>query len=213
MLPCICCGAAARPPQCQLACLAVPQWLFLLVTCCKEESWQTFLRIENVSKRKFSSSSESKNSRELRISEFFKNPTSFSRIKDNLNSNQELRIKNNQLFAINLKYFPNYVLSGSVAQLFLGCANRPPRCPVASADGTGHLSTKITCNVENLSTLCGAPKRLIKVESGILFFRIFSCGPNFLSPDHRRWIYFQGIFGIEESSWHWNISCFEVWTC
>jgi hypothetical protein len=47
-----------------------------------------------------------------------------------------------------------------------------------AADGTGHLSTKITCNVENLSLLCGAPKRLIMIESGILFFRIFSCVPN-----------------------------------
>jgi hypothetical protein len=48
-----------------------------------------------------------------------------------------------------------------------------------AADGTGHLSTKITCKVENLLMLCGAPKGLIMVESGILFFRTFSCIPNF----------------------------------
>jgi hypothetical protein len=69
-----------------------------------------------------------------------------------LNSNQELRIKNHQFFAIDLKYFRKQVRSGSVANFFLGWADHP------AADGTGHLFTEITFNVENLSTFCGAPK-------------------------------------------------------
>jgi hypothetical protein len=68
-----------------------------------------------------------------------------------------------------------------------------------AADGTGHLSTKIDCNVENLSTLCGAPKLRMMVEIGILIFRIFFRGPKFLSSDHRRLIFFS------VDSWHRRI--------
>ena len=80
------------------------------------------------------------------------------------------------------KAIPHVDLNTSVGAIGLGSTfflglGRPPGC---RSDGTGHLSTKITCNVENLSTLCGAPKRLVMVESGILFFRIFPCVPNFL---------------------------------
>jgi hypothetical protein len=77
---------------------------------------------------------------------------------------------------VDLKFFRKKGAIGLGSTFFLGLG-RPPGC---RSDGTGHLSTKITCNVENLSTLCGAPKRLIMVESGILFFRIFPCVPNFL---------------------------------
>jgi hypothetical protein len=71
-----------------------------------------------------------------------------------------------------------------------------------AAEGTGHLSTKITCYHLHLSTLCGAPKRLIMVESGILFFSIFPSVPNFqfLTTDFE--FILQWIVGIKESSWH-----------
>jgi hypothetical protein len=95
-----------------------------------------------------------------------------------MNRNKKLGIKNKRFLTIGLKYVPKLVLSGLVAKTVLGWADHP------GTDGTGHLSTKITCNVENIRTLCGAPKLLIMVEIGSLFFRIFSSGPNFLSFDH-----------------------------
>jgi hypothetical protein len=82
-----------------------------------------------------------------------------------MNRNKKLGIKNKRFLTIGLKYVPKLVLSGLVAKTVLGWADHP------GTDGTGHLSTKITCNVEKMSTLCGAPKLLIMV--GSLFLEVY----------------------------------------